>query len=174
MDKDKVKCEVKINAKDMFSFFLQHNYRSASGLFGVFLSLVALAFLVTGFNEIDDTAKVVLVMIFLLFIVIQPITLYSRAYKQVMLNPVYKKPLIYCFDEEGVTVIQDENEQKALWESVQKVKTTKKLLLIYTTRVNACIIPISQISDEYSLICGIIKNASNTKGVKIPNSMKRD
>ena len=84
----------------------------------------------------------------LLFTIINPVMLYFKAKKQILLNPIFKNEIVYQFNEEGIEVCQGETTAAVAWEQIFKVIVTRKLLLIYTSKIHASILPLDQIEQE--------------------------
>ena len=82
-----------------------------------------------------------LIFVAMLFTVVHPIQLYSKARKQVTKNEVFKKPLNYVLTEEGITLSQGAESQSITWADVFQVKEYKSQILVYTGRVYAFIWP---------------------------------
>lgn len=139
---------VKIKTKHMYSFLLHFCYSSIKDWFGVFLSIIALVVLVVRFEQLDDMGKIILLLIGLLFTIINPVMLYFKAKKQILLNPIFKNEIVYQFNEEGIEVCQGETTAAVAWEQIFKVIVTRKLLLIYTSKIHASILPLDQIEQE--------------------------
>lgn len=144
---NKIEFDIKMRTKDMYKFLLCHTYTSFSGWFGVILSLVAFALLVTDFNGHDDTEKLVLIMIALAFTVFNPLMLLSTAKRQVVSNAVYKEPLHYAFTDEGIVVSQKDQEETMPWDKIRKVKQFSGVYIVYTSKVHAFIFPLDQLGE---------------------------
>ena len=96
-----------------------------------------------------------------------PVERYIQAKKQVTLNPVFKETLHYTLDENKMEVSVLEEHTDAPWESVEKVRSTKKSLILYTNRVTATIFPKEALGSDYDKAVEIIKNAVPAERVKI-------
>lgn len=144
--------DVKMKTMDMYKFLIYHTYSRFSGWFGVILSIVAIFMLVTGYDTLDDAGKLVLFVIGLLFTVVNPIMLLSKAQQQIVGNAVYKKPLHYVLSEAGITVSQEEQEETMPWEQVRRMKQFRGELFVYTSKIHAFIFPFSQMGEAASEI----------------------
>lgn len=125
--------EVQINKKDLYDFQLHHTYTSPSGLFGAFVGcfLICLFF----YNH-----QPLLLIIGLFDLAYFPWTLNIRS-AQLAASEAFKIPLHYELTDEGIHVTQGEAEVTALWSQVTKVISTRKSILVYTSKVNAYIMP---------------------------------
>lgn len=138
---NEVKFSVQIKEKDMFLFLLHHSYRGVSVAVDALITVGAAALLIMGFGKDDPVKTVALLFLVLLFTVIHPAQLYLRARKQVKRNAVFKKPLNYVLNDEGITMSQDEESESFAWGDIFRIKETKSQIAVYTGRVYACIWP---------------------------------
>ena len=136
-----VKFSVQITVKDMFAFLMHHSYRGVSLLADAIVTFGAIGLLIAGFGKGDPVKTVALIFVAMLFTVVHPLQLYSKARKQVTKNEVFKKPLDYVLTDEGITLSQDTESQSITWGDVYQVKEYKSQILVYTGRVYAFIWP---------------------------------
>ena len=136
-----VKASVQLSTKQLYEFLMRHTYFCFGGVVGLLLSIggfVAFALLLDN-KDITATYLGVLFGIGLLFTVIQPLIVLRNAKKQ---SKAYKKyPLEYTISERGIEVKQDDAEGSNSWENIMKIVSTKRLIIIYTSRVHAYVIP---------------------------------
>ena len=160
----------------MYSFLMQHTHRSFKGIFGVCISVAALAAFALSFDGSGDTTrKVILLIIGLLFTVVNPIILLIKAQQQVLLSPVYKNPLIYLFTEDGMTVSQGEQEQSLAWNAILEVRKTASVLIIYTAKNSASILAYKEMGEKRQAVEEMIARGCKKAGItKIPASMEKD
>ncbi len=142
-----VKFSVQVTVKDMFSFLMHHSYRGGSLIADAIVTFGAIGLLLAGFGKGDPVKTVALIFVAMLFTVIHPLQLYSKARKQVKNNEVFKLPLDYVLTEEGITLSQGEQSQSITWADVYQVKEYKSQILVYTGRVYAFIWPKSALSE---------------------------
>ena len=138
---------VQPGVKDMRRFLFSHNYRSISGWFGVLISIFAIVMLIIGRNRYNAIQIIGLAFVAAIFTIVQPIQIMMKAKRQIKLQPMYEKPIIYNLSEEGITVRQDDNRADVAWEDVFKLTETKSGIYIYTSAVRAFIFPKDQIDD---------------------------
>ena len=146
-----VKFSVQITVKDMFLFLLQHSYRGVSLLADAIVTFGAIGLLIAGFGEGDPVKTVALVFVAMLFTVVHPLQLYNRARKQVKKNDVFKLPINYLVNDDGITMNQDAETQSFTWADVYQLRESKSQIWVYTGRVYACIWPkraLSECEDE--------------------------
>lgn len=138
---NEVKFSVQITVKDMFSFLMHHSYRGVSLVADAVVTFGAIGLLLVGFGEGDPVKTVAFIFVAMLFTVIHPLQLYTKARKQVKKNDVFKLPINYLVNEEGITMNQDAETQSFIWEDVYQIKEYKSHIFVYTGRVYACIWP---------------------------------
>lgn len=136
-----VKFSVQIKVNDMFNFLMHHSYRGVSLLADAIVTFGAIGLLIAGFGKGDPAKTFALVFVALLFTVIHPLQLYSRAKKQVKNNKVFQKPLEYVLTDEGISLSQGEETQSFSWADVYQIKENKSQIFVYTGRVYACVWP---------------------------------
>ena len=156
-EKQTVKFCLQVKAKDLFRFFLVYNYRNLSGVLCVIVSFASLIFLITTFSENETLTNGILFFIALYFTVIRPVILFQKAELQVKTNPGFQDELQYEMSQDGIVIQQNGEEGAVSWEQVIRVLETNHLILIYTSRVNAFILPKEQIADIISMLKECIK-----------------
>ena len=149
----KIEFDVNMTAGKMYDYMLRHTLTSFSGIIGEVLGVVITA----GFFTIDEPRKWLYLIFGLLVLFYQPVALYVRAKKQVSSNEVFKQPLHYVLDEKGITVQSGENADSLEWDKMYKAVSTMKSIILYTTRINACIFPKEDLGmkkdDVIKMIC---------------------
>ncbi len=155
-----VELDIKIQAGDLYDFMLMHSYSKLSGLMGSTLGavmvIVALStkqwiFLIGG-------------MALLLYL---PWVLFIKSRQQVLGNPVFKQPLHYVLDENGVTVSQGDSTETQSWDNMVKAVSTNRSIILYTSPVNATIFPKSQIGEKKASVIEAISTHMPPAKVKI-------
>lgn len=133
----KIEFDVQMTTAKMYDYMLRHTFSSFSGIIGEMLGLLITA----GFFSVEGDRKWLYLIFGLVLVVYQPVALYLRAKKQVASNEVFKSPLHYVLDETGITVQSGDNTDSLEWAKMYKAVSTMRSIIIYTTRVNACIFP---------------------------------
>ncbi len=152
--------DVKVNTSVLYDYMLQHNFTSFSGIFG---SVVGALFIVAyGINS-----NWYLLIAGLIILIYMPWTLFLRAKKQALTNPVFKKPLHYKMTDDGVTVSQDEFTEFKEWDAVVKANATNRSLFLYTSKVNAWIFPKKDLGDKKDSVIEMISTHVSPDKVKI-------
>ncbi len=139
---------VKMTYKALLNYIMNTHYRSFAGISGLLLSIAAIVILVLGWGQLSTSRKGVLILVGCAFTVINPLMLAFKALQQLKLSPSYRKPLDYTFSDKGITVRQGDLSNDIPWESICRIMMTKHIFAIYTSRINAFVIPISELGEE--------------------------
>lgn len=151
------KIRVKLNTLDMYRFLMKHEYSAFSGLFGLAMSILALVALVMGVGDGDRNTQILLVLLASCFTVLNPIRLFLRAQKQITMNPTFHEPIEYTFGEVGMHIAQGEVEMDVPWADMKKLVRTKKIMILYLSKVVGYIFPRSQCGGRYDEIAAMIE-----------------
>ncbi len=141
-----VSVDIKIGTKDMFYFFMRHNYACFSGIFSLFISIGAALLFIIRFQQYDITAKCLLAIVALLFTVIQPLQLLLKAANQIKRTPMFHEPIHYTFREDGLELSQHDQNGMIPWDQIMKIIDTGTYLIIYITRMRAYLFPKNQMN----------------------------
>lgn len=155
-----VKLNVKINAGDIYDYMLFHQYTSAPGLIGSSVG----ALLVVAFFMNRQWIFLIAGVIILLYL---PWTLFIKSRQQALLNPAFKQELQYILNDEGLSVSQGEEMQTQKWEDMHKAVSTGRSIIIYTSPINATIIPRRCMTDCRTDVIHVISTHMPPKKVKI-------
>lgn len=164
---------VQMTTKEVFRFSLHHSYFKWSGIVGLLMSVTAIILLVITFSQLGDRERAVLVIVALWFIVLEPLTLWTRARGQAKRNPAYKKPLIYSMDETGITVAQDEQRQSVEWKQLFKIVETSSQYLVYSSRIYAFVFPKKSMGEQSGDMERFMARCAFKHKVKMSRKMKR-
>lgn len=152
--------DVKINSGDLYDYMLHHMYNSAQGLIGTTVG----AMLLVAFAM---RPSIILYLIFGIVIICYiPVSLFLKAKTQA-LNPVFKEPLHYIMNDEGVSVSQGDTQQLQKWDDLYKAVSTGRSIILYTTKMNACIFPRKDLKENTVPVIEMISTHMHPKKVKI-------
>lgn len=155
-----IEFDVQIKPGDLYDYMLRHTYNSFSGIFG---SLIGALMVVGGFM-MNSILMIIAGVVLLAYL---PWTLFLKSRQQVLANPAFKKPLHYVLDDEGIHVSQGEEVQMQKWEDIVKAVSTSKSLIVYTSKVNACIFPKRDLKDITPQVIQVISTHMPPAKVKI-------
>lgn len=155
-----IEFDVQMTTQKMYDYMLYHTFHSFSGIMGEIVGILLIAAFFVAHKPLYLVAGIVVVLYL-------PIALYINAKKQVTLNPVFKTPLHYILDDEGITVHSGDASDSQKWEDMYKVVSSGKSLIIYTNKINACIFPKADLKDKLSDVIEIISTHMDPKRVVI-------
>lgn len=159
--------DIKITTKEMYSFLLNHTYHQVSGWFGLAAGIGLIVCYFVYAQDAGGNNPWIYLLFGILFLVYQPWTLYKQAVKQTKLNPVFKEPLHYVLNEEGLEVQQAEASNTIGWDDVWKVRETRDSILIYTSQKNAFIWVKRQLGTEEAAVHELLKKVITDKRMKL-------
>lgn len=152
--------DVNMTTGKMYDYMLRHTFTSFSGIVGELLGIVLLVgFFVYG-QWIYLAAGIVCVFY-------QPVALYMRAKRQVSTSEVFKMPLHYVLDDNGITVKSGDATDSMGWDRMYKAVSTSRSVIVYTNRVNACIFPKDDMGGSKDDVIKIISTHMDPKQVNI-------
>ncbi|MBQ8518133.1 MAG: YcxB family protein [Agathobacter sp.] len=147
----KVTLDIKIDAKDLYKFNMMQAYRGMQGILSIVLPILVFAYAVTSYGEVSIGSTLLYVGMGIVFLVYVPGSLWMRVNKVVKdENNALSKMLHYEFEEDVIRVSVEEESVEFKWENIFQMKTSGKLLLVYTNRINAYILPLEQVGDKYA------------------------
>ena len=152
--------DVKITGGILYDFLMYHNYSKISNLIA---NIVGALVLIGGIVN----SHVMFIICGAILLLYMPISLFMKAKQQQLASPAFKKPLHYKLSEEGVFVSQDGQEEMQKWDDMYKAVSTPKSIILYTTRVNACIFPRKDLGTNVPKLMEIISINMDPKKVKI-------
>ena len=136
-----VELDVKITSGDLYDFLLRHSYNSVSGLLGAVMGALGV---IVGISRQ-----------YWIYVI------------QAANNPVFKEPLHYVLDENGITISQGESSTCQKWEDCLKAVSTGRSIIVYTAKNNATIFPKSQMQDKTTDVIEMISTHMPPAKVKI-------
>lgn len=155
-----IEFDVKIDAGVLYDYMLHHTYNSAAGILGTAVgALMIVAFVMQ--------QSVLFLIVGIVILGYLPWQLFIKSRQQALMTPAFKKPLHYKLDEEGITVSQDDSEEKQEWGQMYKAISTGKSIIVYTSRVNASIFPKKDLGENKAKVIEIISTHMPPSRVKI-------
>ena len=155
-----VEVDIKISAGDLYDYMLMHSYNSPSGIMGSTLGAVMVLVALS-------TKQWLFLIGGLALLLYLPWVLFIKSRQQAINNPVFKQPLHYVLDENGITISQGETSTTQGWEDMVKAVSTGRSIIVYTSRVNATIFPKRQLGDKKTAVIETISTYMTPAKVKI-------
>ncbi len=150
--------EVTITDKDMFRFNIYHAYHGFQGVIATLAGIWVLVMAGLTFGRVEVVYTILYIILGIVFLVYVPGSLYLRSKQQILSSEVLKHALRYKIDDEGVHVSQGEQTADLEWKQIYKMVSNRNQLLIYSSRVNAYIIPKEAAGEKYQTIVGLAVN----------------
>ncbi|MCD7835674.1 MAG: YcxB family protein [Lachnospiraceae bacterium] len=155
-----VELDIKIESGDLYDYNLRHAYNSPAGLMG---SVLGAIMIISG----AVTSTWISLIGGIILLAYLPWTLFIKSKQQALSNPVFKEPLHYVLDDEGITISQGEVTTTQKWDEMLKAVSTSRSIIVYTSKVNATIFPKQQLGDKKALVIEVISTHMPTNKVKI-------
>ena len=152
--------DVHMDTAALYDYMLRHTYTSPLGLVATFLGFLALLFFCKG-------AGGLYLLIGIVMIVYLPWNLFLTARKQAITNEAFQKPLHYSFTDEGVYISQDDKTEMQAWQDMVKAVSTQRSIVLYTSKVNACVFPRKDLGDDLPILIEMICTHMPPRKVKI-------
>lgn len=152
--------DVHMNAGTLYDYMLRHTYTSLQGLIATILGVMCILFFANGGGIIYLVAGIIIIAYL-------PWNLFLSAKRQALGNEAFRKPLHYTFTEDGIYVSQGDALEMQKWDSMHQAVATAKSIIVYTSRVNACVFPRADLGNDTTLLIEIICRHMDPKKVKI-------
>ena len=155
-----VEFDVKMEAGILYDYMMHHTFSSFVGMMG---TVVGALLLIVFFAERQALFLIAAVVV----LAYQPWSLFLRSRQQMVNNPAFKKPLHYKLTEDGIEVSQDGAVDSQKWEDMYKAVSTGSSIIVYTSRINACIFPKKDMGESKYKVIEMISTHMPPKKVKI-------
>ena len=164
-----IEFDVKITANDMYRFNMYHIYTSFTGILSILAAVLGFVAAVGTYGKVDTMYTVLYIIFGIVFLFYFPLTLKMRAARQISMSEALKSTLHYMLDDEGVHVSLGEENALLEWKQIYKMVSTKHNVLIYSSRVNAYILPMEIVGGQYAAL----KELADKNLKKHQNCMKK-
>ena len=161
------KFQITMTQKDIFDFMIYHAYTHVSGILGVVIGVVCLALGVTQFQQGSELIAAAEWFLALAFLVYTPFSLWHKSGEQLKKTEMFREPISYEVNENGVAAGQGKNRQQYPWNSFYKAVSTNQALIIYMSKAQTLILPIGQLGENYAAVVQVISTNMPPDKVKI-------
>lgn len=144
--------DVILTDKDMFRFNMYHTYHGFRGIFAAVIGILILVAARVTAGKVASIYTALYIILGIIFLIYMPVSLYLNSKRQISSSEVFRHPLHYKVDEEGVHVSQNNQGAALLWNQIYRIICTKSNVIIYSSRINAYIIPRNTICENYEII----------------------
>lgn len=148
--------EVRLTARDLWKFSMYHSYRGMQGIFNVIFSVAAIFLLITTWSSNSIPYRVLLIICALMFTVWQPGILYLKAARQAK-KPMIQNAMTLSFSQEGILVSQGKEILELGWDNIGRVDRIRDMMIVYTDRVHAYLLPDSVTGENKPALSALIK-----------------
>lgn len=162
-----VKIKVQMTTKIMYDFLLFHNYTSVHGLVGIALGLGVIGLFIFNPGEVQESIRLIYLVFGIFFLIYLPLSLYMKAKKQVILTPMFKKPLEYIMSDTGITILQEDAQAEIKWEELLKIRESRKSIIIYAAKNRALILPLDSIKGQHDSVSRLINEHMKPERIKL-------
>lgn len=170
----KVEFDVQLQPKDLYRFNMFQTYTGFSGFVSIALGI--LAFVMAGIAaakpDTQDAYLFMYIVMGVIFWFYVPVVLWFRAKSTLKSNKVLAGQLHYEVSEEFIKVTQEKESGELPWDMVYKIVSTKNMVLIYSNRVNAYIIPMQQLDGKYAAFCEVAEGRLEKFRLKLRKSVQ--
>ena len=146
----KISFDIKLTVNHLFKFNIMQAYKGMQGFLSILLPVLVFAYAVMSFGNVSIGSTLVYIGLGVLFLVYVPVSLWLRVKKTMAdENNALSKTLHYDFEEDVIRVSVGTEQVEFKWENIFQMKSTKDMLLVYTNRINAYILPKEQMGEQY-------------------------
>lgn len=150
--------DIQLTAKDLYGFNMYQTYSGIHGWVSVLISIIVFAMAVISFGNVSAVYTAIYIIAGIFILVYIPGTLWLRVNATMKTNTVLAGVLHYTVKEDVLSVSQGEELAELPWDDVYKVVSNNKRVLIYSSRINAYVIPREQLGDHYEPLMKFLKD----------------
>ena len=154
----KVTFDVSLTSNHVFKFNIYQAYRGMQGIISILFPAVLIGVVIGKYEDFGPANALMYIAFAIVLLLYLPVSLWLRSKKALITNEALAKPLHYEFSEETICVSQEEENAEFKWENIYKMVATKSMVLIYTNRINAFIIPREQLQGTYLDLAKLAKS----------------
>lgn len=168
-----VKVEVKMDVQSMTDFMLYQIYSSGAGVMVSVLAVINVVLTIV-FAVKGRLGLMILYAAFaIILLVIFPYLIKRKVRKRMSGSRRLDIPVIYEFEDSGVTTTTPEDSGKASWGKFKKAVSRKRVIMLFDEQKRAIILPVDQIEDSYTAIVDLIYKNMPAPAVRIRRLDKR-
>lgn len=151
--------DAKIGEKELLAFLFGHNYRQPLMLLAV---LVAVIWPIMVLVRNDNNLFLALALAAIILLAL-PFSTWSRGRKAARTNPSYQQIFHYMVDEWGLHLELEDKCIDLEWNKVYKCVFMKTVTVIYTSKVNAFLLPTVAMGEQKEEINAFIRKMNRKK-----------
>lgn len=162
-----IELDVQMTFEDMYRFNLYHIYHTSQGVLSIVLAVMIVLISVLSWGDVNVLYNVLYLVGAVLLALYVPFNLRGKVKKQAKTNEAYQRPIHYRFDAEGITTSFGEQQVTMPWKQLYKIVSTKKMVLLYGSRIRANVIPREQLGELYPKLYDLAKAQMETYRFKM-------
>ena len=151
------KFDIQLTNKDLYGFNIYQTYRSGQGILSVLIGLIVFVMAGLSFAQSNVSTAFLYILFGVVVIAYIPGSLWLRVNQTMKTNSVLSGVLHYEISEKVIKVTAGEETAELPWELIYKFVANDKNVLIYSNRINAYVIPRTQLVDKYESLVEIAK-----------------
>lgn len=164
-DGKSVSFDAQMTAAVLYDYQMHYAYTSASGLLGTCFGILGILL------YLRHRETILFLIIGILLILYLPVILKYRTFTAAKLNPVYRHPLHYVVNKQGITVSQGEVQETLPWDKCTKAITTPKSIVVYSGKKNATVFPKKDLGEKMPALIAVIAENMQPSQVKISTNI---
>ena len=159
--------DVQLSDKDLFRFNMRQAYMGLQGWISVVFAVVVFGLAGNALGQDAYGSAVMYVAIGVFVLLYVPLELQRRSKRTFKTNEAISNKLHYSLAEDAIRVRQGEETGELPWNLVYKMVSNKHQILIYSSRINAYVIPREQVAEQYDAIRELAEKALPANRVKM-------
>lgn len=162
-----IEFDITLDVKDMYRFNLYQTYSGFQGILSIVTAIAVWVLAAVTRGEVEPMYTALYACFGVVFLLYLPGTLYLRSKAALAKSGVLSRPLHYRVDKDGFTVSQAEESANLPWKQIYKMVATKNNVLVYSSRINAYVIPRKQLGAQYEPLARIANDRLEKFRVKM-------
>ena len=123
-----------------------------SGIVSTVVAAICFIASILTYGSVEKTYTVLYAGFGVLFLFYIPCSLYLRSKRQLLLSKPLQEALHYVVDDIGIHTSQGDAFADLPWDGLYKAVSTKRSVFLYSSRVNAYILPRDQLGEAYGTV----------------------
>ena len=147
--------KIKMTKEALTNFMLTSYYSRFGGWFSILLGAGGIVMVIREIffkEKLNVPSLAASAFIALICLVANPLMLVRQAKRAMEINPVYQQELEYVLVPECLQVTMGDEHLDLAWDLIYKIKMTKTMAAIYTSKMNAYVWPLSELGSERQAI----------------------
>lgn len=144
--------DITLHSSDLYRFSMYHAYAGGQGIVSTVVAAICFIASILTYGSVEKTYTVLYAGFGVLFLFYIPCSLYLRSKRQLLLSKPLQEALHYVVDDIGIHTSQGDAFADLPWDGLYKAVSTKRSVFLYSSRVNAYIIPRDQLGEAYGTV----------------------